>query len=336
MLAAERAKMLVERILGFSRSGLGDLVLVNVEAVVRETLELLEASLPVGIRLDPKLSAGNAAVMADPTYLHQVTMNLCTNAVQAMAHGGVLGIAVERRTLAEPRVLPRGSLAARDYVRLTVTDTGAGIPPAVLDRIFDPFFTTKSVGEGTGLGLSLVHGIIGDLGGAIDVSSTVGEGTRFDIWLPAAGEQALPADAAAHTLPRGNGEAVMIVDDEQPLVSLAEELIAQLGYEPVGYVSSAAALQTFRAAPHRFDVILTDESMPDLVGTEFARQIRELRPTIPIILMSGRAVAGLVDQAAELGVNEVLRKPLHGRDIAEALVRVLAPAIEIQEPVCQK
>ena len=336
MLAAERAKMLVERILGFSRSGLGDLVLVNVEAVVRETLELLEASLPVGIRLDPKLSAGNAAVMADPTFLLQVTMNLCTNAVQAMAHGGVLGIAVERRTLAEPRVLPRGSLAARDYVRLTVTDTGAGIPPAVLDRIFDPFFTTKSVGEGTGLGLSLVHGIIADLGGAIDVSSTVGEGTRFDIWLPAAGEQALPADAAAHTLPRGNGEAVMIVDDEQPLVSLAEELIAQLGYEPVGYVSSAAALQTFRAAPHRFDVILTDESMPDLVGTEFARQIRELRPTIPIILMSGRAVAGLVDQAAELGVNEVLRKPLHGRDIAEALVRVLAPPIEIQETVCQK
>jgi len=336
MLAAERAKMLVERILGFSRSGLSDLVLVNVEAVVRETLELLEASLPVGIRLDPRLSAGNAAVMADPTYLHQVTMNLCTNAVQAMAHGGVLGIAVERRTLAEPRVLPRGSLAAQDYVRLTVTDTGAGIPPAVLDRIFDPFFTTKSVGEGTGLGLSLVHGIIADLGGAIDVSSTVGEGTRFDIWLPAAGEQALPADAAAHTLPRGNGEAVMIVDDEQPLVALAEELIAQLGYEPAGYVSSTAALQTFRAAPHRFDVILTDESMPDLVGTEFARQIRELRPTIPIILMSGRAVAGLVDRAAELGVNEVLRKPLHGRDIAEALVRVLAPPIEIQETVCQK
>jgi CheY-like chemotaxis protein len=205
-----------------------------------------------------------------------------------------------------------------------------------LDRIFDPFFTTKSVGEGTGLGLSVVHGIIADLGGAIDVHSTVGEGTRFDIWLPAAGEQALPSDATVQTLPRGNGEAVMIVDDEPLLVALAEELIAQLGYEPVGYVSSAAALQTFRAAPHRFDIILTDESMPDLVGTEFASQIRQLRPTIPIILMSGRAVAGLVDRAAEMGVNEVLRKPLHGRDIAEALVRALAPAMEIQEPVCQK
>ena len=128
----------------------------------------------------------------------------------------------------------------------------------------------------------------------------------------------------------------MIVDDEQPLVALAEELIAQLGYEPLGYASSSAALQAFRAAPHRFDVILTDESMPDLVGTEFARQIRELRPAIPIILMSGHALAGLVTRAAELGVNEVLRKPLHGRDIADALVRVLQPAPEVLEPVCPK
>ena len=336
MLAAERAKMLVERILGFSRSGLGDLLLVNVEAVVRETIELLEASLPVGIRLDSRFQAGNAAVIADPTYLHQVAMNLCTNGVQAMDHGGVLGIAVERRTLTEPRHLPRGSLAAGDYVRLSVTDTGAGIPAAVLDRIFDPFFTTKRVGEGTGLGLSLVHGIITDLGGAIEVRSAVGVGTHFDIWLPAAGEEEIPAGEVAPTLPRGNGETVMIVDDEQTLVALAEELVAQSGYEPVGYVSSAAALQAFRAAPQRFDAILTDESMPDLVGTEFARHVRELRPTIPIILMSGRAVAELVNRADEVGVNEVLRKPLHGRHIAESLARVLAPEVKICEPACLK
>ncbi len=336
MLAAERAKMLVERILGFSRSGLGDLVLVNVEAVVRETIELLEASLPVGIRLRPQFAAGNAAVIADPTYLHQVTMNLCTNAVQAMSHGGELGIAVERHTLTEPRRLSRGSLAAGQYVRLRVTDTGAGIPPAVLDRIFDPFFTTKSVGEGTGLGLSLVHGIITDLGGAIDVTSTVGIGTCFDIWLPGAGEEAIPADQDTRALPRGSGETVMIVDDEKALVDLAEELVAQLGYEPVGFMSSAAALQAFRAAPHRFDVILTDEAMPDLVGTEFARQVRALRSSMPIILMSGHAVVGLAHRADELQVNEVLRKPLHGRDIAESLARVLALAAEMEEPVCPK
>jgi signal transduction histidine kinase/CheY-like chemotaxis protein len=336
MLAAERAKLLVERILGFSRSGLGDQMPVNVESVVRETLELLEASLPVGIRLEPKLQAGNAAVIGDPTYLHQVTMNLCTNAIQAMDTGGVLGVAVERRKLAQPRKPSRGSLAPGDYVRLTITDSGAGIPPTVLDRIFDPFFTTKNVGEGTGLGLSLVHGIVADLGGAIDVTSTLGQGTRFDIWLPAAGEEAIPARAAADAMPRGNGETIMIVDDEQALVSLAEELVAQLGYEPVGYVSSAAALQAFRMAPQRFDAIVTDEAMPDLTGTEFAGQIRDVRPSIPIILMSGHAVARLVNRATELGIGEVLRKPLHGSDLAGSLARVLAPAAATEEPACRK
>ncbi len=323
MHAAERAKLLVERILGFSRSGLGDQVLVNVQSVVNETLELLAASLPAGIRLETRLEAGNAGVIGDPTYLHQVTMNLCTNAVQAMERGGMLGVLMERAELRELKTLSRGSLAPGDYVRLTVTDTGGGIPPSVLDRIFDPFFTTKSVGEGTGLGLSLVHGIVVDLGGAIEVTSTVGRGTRFDIWLPVAGEAAVADVEHARMLPRGNGETVMIVDDEQPLVELAEEIVARLGYEPVGFVSSTSALQAFNGAPHRFDVVLTDEMMPDVAGTELARQIRVVRPSIPILLMSGRAVAPLVDRATEAGIREVLRKPLHARDIAESLARVL-------------
>jgi CheY-like chemotaxis protein len=325
MHAAERAKLLVERILGFSRSGLGDQVLVNVQSVVNETLDLLAASLPAGIRLEMRLEAGNAGVIGDPTYLHQVTMNLCTNAAQAMERGGVLGVAMERAQVREPKTLSRGSLAAGDYVRLTITDTGRGIPPAVLDRIFDPFFTTKSVGEGTGLGLSLVHGIVVDLGGAIEVTSTVGRGTRFDIWLPVAGEADVAGVEPARTLPRGNGETVMIVDDEQPLVELAEETMARLGYEPIGFVSSTAALQAFSAAPHRFDAVLTDEMMPDLAGTELARQIRAVRSSIPILLMTGRAVAPSVVRATETGINEVLRKPLHARDIAESLARVLGP-----------
>jgi PAS domain S-box-containing protein len=206
MHAAERAKILVERILGFSRSGLGDSVQVNVQAVVEETIELLEASLPTGIRIDSTLTAGTAAVLGDPTYLHQVTMNLCTNAIQAMDGGGVLEIGLERAELIEPRTLARGALPPGDYVRLTVADTGAGIPPAILERIFDPFFTTKKVGEGTGLGLSVVHGIIADLGGGIDVTSTVGQGTRIDIWLPVAGEAATPALEPSETLPHGHGE----------------------------------------------------------------------------------------------------------------------------------
>jgi PAS domain S-box-containing protein len=323
MNAAERAKLLVERILGFSRSGLGDRTAVNVQSVVRETLELLEASLPAAIRLDRELDAGDSAVMGDPTYLHQLTMNLCTNAVQAMDRGGTLRVGLERCEVHEGRTLLRGSLAALPYLRLTVSDQGGGIPPAILERMFDPFFTTKEVGEGTGLGLSLVHGIVTDLGGAIDVATRIGAGTTFEIWLPAIGGTLMPEAERSVTLPRGRGEAVMIVDDERSLVALAEETIAGLGYEPVGFESSVAALEAFQVSPQRFDLVLTDESMPDLIGTQLAREIRRIRPSIPIILMSGWGGAQLVKRAAELGVDEVLRKPLHRRELAESLSRVL-------------
>jgi PAS domain S-box-containing protein len=326
MHAAERAKLLVERILGFSRSGLGDSVAVNVQCVVEETLELLQASLPDTIRISTSLSAGTAAVMGDPTYLHQVTMNLCANAIQAMDRGGVLEVGLERTRIAQPRSLARGSLAPGEYVRLTIADSGAGIPAAILERIFDPFFTTKGVGEGTGLGLSVVHGIVADLGGGIDVSSRVGAGSRFAIWLPVAGEAPIPERVASAPLPRGNGETLMSVDDERPLVELAEETVAALGYEPVGFVSSRLALEAFRAAPERFDAVLTDESMPDLAGTEFVRQIRNLRASVPIMLMSGHGDALLAGRAAAAGVDEVLHKPLHRRDIAETLARLLKVA----------
>jgi signal transduction histidine kinase len=320
MHAAERAKALVERILGFSRSGLAERVPVNVQSVIEETLELLEASLPAHVHLDSRLEAGNAAVIGDTTHLHQLAMNLCTNALHAMEHGGVLGVVLERVELSQHQSLSRGTLSAGPYVRLIVSDTGTGIPPAVLERMFDPFFTTKNVGAGTGLGLSLVHGIVTDLGGAIDVTTKMAEGTRVEIWLPAAGETGKPAAAAVSELPRGSGETVMIVDDERPLVALAEETLADLAYEPVGFDSSSAALQAFLAEPQRFDLILTDETMPDLVGTALAREIRRVRPAVPIILMSGH---GGTQRAAAIGVNEVLSKPLQRRDLAESLARVL-------------
>jgi PAS domain S-box-containing protein len=323
MHATERAKMLVERILGFSRSGLGDREPVNVQSVVTETVELLEASLPAGIRLERKVDAGDAAVIGDATYLHQVVMNLCTNAIHAMARGGVLSVNLDRARLNESRTLSRGALGPGPYVRLIVADTGTGIPPAVLDRIFDPFFTTKEVGAGTGLGLSLVHGIVTDLGGAIDVKSRLGEGTEFEIWLPVAGEIAVPEFEPEQALPRGNGQIIMIVDDERPLVALAEEIIAQTGYEPIGFDSSTAALAAFRADPDRFDAVLTDEAMPDLTGTELAQSVRTLRPSIPILLMTGYSGGKLINQAAESVVTQVLRKPLRRRDLAESLARVL-------------
>jgi PAS domain S-box-containing protein len=324
MHATERAKMLVERILGFSRSGLGDREPVNVQGVIVETLDMLEASLPPGIRLETHIDAGNAAVMGDATYLHQVAMNLCTNAIHAMEqHGGMLRVRLELAQLQESLTLTRGSLVPGRHVRLTVDDTGPGIEAAVLDRIFDPFFTTKQVGEGTGLGLSVVHGIVTDLGGAIRLESALGKGTTFEIWLPVAGEISAPQVSADPALRRGNGEIIMIVDDERPLVELAEEIAAQVGYEPVGFSSSRAALDAFRAAPHRFDAVITDEAMPELTGIELARQIRGIRTALPVILMTGYGSDELMTEAARIGVGEVLRKPLRRADLADALARVL-------------
>jgi PAS domain S-box-containing protein len=323
MHAAERARLLVQGILGFSRSGLGERTAVNVQSVVGETLELLKASLPDRIRLESRIDAGDAAVIGDATYLHQVAMNLCTNALQAMEHGGVLGVTLERVDVNESRTLSRGTLGPGPYVRFAVSDTGSGIPPAVLERMFDPFFTTKSVGEGTGLGLSLVHGIVADLGGAIEVTTQDGLGTRFEIWLPVAGEIAAPVAEKEPTMPHGAGEGIMIVDDERALVDLAEEITAALGYEPVGFTSSDAALGAFQAAPQRFAVVLTDESMPDMSGTELAGEIRRIRPAVPIIVMSGFGGAQLANRAADVGVQAVLRKPLRARELADALARAL-------------
>jgi CheY-like chemotaxis protein len=189
--------------------------------------------------------------------------------------------------------------------------------------MFDPFFTTKGAGEGTGLGLSLVHSIVTDLGGAIDVRTTVGRGTTFTIWLPSVGEVTVRSAEVATELPRGHGQTVMIVDDEKPLVALAEEILAELGYEPVGFNTSRAALDAFREAPQRFDIVLTDETMPELLGTDLAREVRLLRPDIPIVLMSGYSGAPLDERARVVGVREVLRKPLQSKDIAECFERVL-------------
>jgi signal transduction histidine kinase/ActR/RegA family two-component response regulator len=323
MQAGGRAKALVERILAFSRSGVGDRVQVNVQAVVAETLELLSASLRPGIQLETRLAAGPAAIVGDPTQLHQVLMNLATNAMHAMPDGGVLSVMLERIDVTEPRRLSHGTLrGGYSYVQLSVSDTGTGIPAALIDRIFDPFFTTKGVGEGTGLGLALVHGIVADLGGAIDVVTTHDQGTTFTIWLPIDGEAKPIKRDVARELPTGAGQTILVVDDEHPLVALAEETLAELGYEAVGFDSSVAALAAFRASPARFDAVLTDETMPDLAGTDLVNLIRELRPDTPVVLMSGYAGARLLDRARTVGVTAVLRKPLQRRDIADTFGRI--------------
>ena len=323
MSAGQRAKALVERILAFSRSGLGDRVPVHVQSVVTEALDLLLPSLPAGITLTRTLAAGDTAVVGDPTQIHQVVMNLCTNAMQAMPHGGVLAVSLALRQQAVTLALSTGEIAAGGYVCLTVRDEGQGIEPGVVHRIFDPFFTTKGVGAGTGLGLSLVHGIVTDLGGGIDVSSLPGMGTTFAVWLPCSGRALAQAQADVQ-LPLGNGQHILLVDDEVALVHVGEEMLALLGYEAAGYTSSVEAFAAFAADPQRFDAVLTDETMPQLSGSQMALQMRRIRPELPIVLMSGYVGPAIAALARQSKVNEVLPKPLVSRDIARTLVRLFA------------
>jgi PAS domain S-box-containing protein len=321
--AGQRAKSLVERILAFSRSGMAERVPVHVQAVVEEALDAIAAAQPSGVRIERRLDAGDAGVLGDPTQIHQVVMNLCANAVQAMKGEGRLLIALDHVEIDAPLAVTTSTLQAGPYVRLAVSDSGAGIEPRLLERIFDPFFTTKEVGVGTGLGLSLVHGIVADLGGGIAVESRSGIGSSFTIHLPSLGLVAAPATGASAEVPRGDGQTVLLVDDEEPLVRLGEEMLAELGYEPLGFTSSAAALAALRAEPERFDAVLSDESMPGLTGSELAAEVHRLRPTLPIVLMSGYVSPALLAQARAAGVAEVLSKPLAACDIARALAAAL-------------
>ena len=244
MSAGMRAKSLVERILAFSRSGIGERVPVHVQSVVDEALDgnrRVAAAAACGSSATS--SAGDAAVLGDATQIHQVVMNLCANAVQAMRAGGTLVVTLQTTRLAEAQCVSTTQLAPGGYVTLAVRDTGTGIAPQVLERIFDPFFTTKDVGVGTGLGLSLVHGIVTDLGGGIDVDSRVGAGSTFTVYLPWHGS-AQAAAAQSEPIAGGSGETILLVDDEEALVRLGEEMMAELGYEPVGFTSSAAALES--------------------------------------------------------------------------------------------
>jgi len=323
MTAGERGRALVERILAFSRSGVGERVAVHAERVVGEALDLLAVKLPPGVDIKRQLRVGRAAVLGDPTQVHQVVMNLATNAIQAMTSGGTLRVSLESIKIDAARVAMVGTLDAGDYVILEVADTGVGIPADSLSRIFDPFFTTKEVGVGTGLGLSLVHGIVTELKGAIDVASTVGAGTVFTVYLPHAGDAESDREREELDAPRGNRQQVLIVDDEAPLVRLARETLEELGYLPVAFTSSVAALEAFRAEPERFDAVITDERMPVMSGSALIREIRGIRRAIPILLVSGYVGGEVTRRALESGANEVLKKPLSIRELATSLARIL-------------
>jgi CheY-like chemotaxis protein len=252
-----------------------------------------------------------------------VVMNLCSNAIQAMRAGGILRVTLETAELFAERALAHGALGAGAYMRLIVEDNGSGMDEVTLAHIFEPFFTTKDVGQGTGLGLSLVYGIITDLGGAIDVKSAPGQGTTFTIYLPRSEILIATTQSQPAAPPRGHGERILLIDDEVPVLAAATDVLLRLGYEAVSFSDSRAALAAFEAAPEGFDVVVTDEVMPGLTGTGLARELRHHRPDLPIVLVSGYDGAMLTRDALAAGVSELLTKPLQSREIATTLARVL-------------
>ena len=326
--AALRGKGVVERILAFSRGGSRPAAVFALEPVVEQTLSLLAATLPAGVHIERQLQAPGACVRGDPAALFEAVMNLCTNARLAMPSQGVLGIRIQRRLLAEARELSHGSVAPGRWVVLEVSDTGEGMSPQTMERLFEPFFTTRGH-QGTGLGLAVVHGVVQDMGGAIDVQSRPRAGSRFSLWLPDVPApptiEAVPAPAAGE-VPHGEGQAVLVVDDEAALVALAEESLAELGYEPVGFTDAEAALAEVTADPRRFDLVLTDEVMPGMNGTTLASRLRSLRPELPVLLMSGFGGAQLQQRATAAGIRRVLSKPLERTELARAIAAALEGA----------
>ena len=319
--AGLRAKQVVQQLLAFSRQSPPVREPVQLDQIIREALTFLRASLPSTITLQYHGKPDDGPVLADPAQIHQVMMHLGANAADAMREqGGRLEVSLDTVQMpAETADMP--CLAPGAYVRLRVQDTGCGIPPEVQERIFEPFFTTKDVGEGTGLGLATVHGIILGHGGTITVSSRRGRGTTFTIYLPLRERMAAPATPPSQALPHEQG-CVLMVDDEAMLVQLGCAQLERLGYEAVGCTNSHVALETFRAAPTRFDLVITDSIMPGMTGVTLAHELQRLRPNIPIILCSGSHESLDCTHTPAPGIAAILPKPWSPQELAHTIQRV--------------
>jgi CheY-like chemotaxis protein len=262
-------------------------------------------------------------VRGDATQLQQVVMNLCTNAAHAMDGHGTIDVGLDVVTFAQEQPLSHGILAPGRYVRLAVADRGHGMDPATLEHIFEPFFTTKPAGSGTGLGLATVHGIVADHGGALNVHSRPGIGSRFEAYVAAMDTVDVTVEQAAPLPPPGHGETILLVEDDRPLMLLGEEMLAALGYEPVGFDDGRQALAAFTADPDRFDLVLTDAIMPGIAGADLASAVHRMRPALPIILVTGHGSPLGGERLRAAGIREVLAKPLLSADLARALARHL-------------
>ncbi|CAB1056839.1 multi-sensor hybrid histidine kinase [Olavius sp. associated proteobacterium Delta 1] len=329
--AGGRAKELVQQILTYSRQREREMQPVKINLVVNEALKLLRASLPSTIQINNDIKS-NLAVMSDPTNIHQVVMNLCTNAGHAMQeNGGLLAVGLMDVDIDADFAKRHLGLNPGKYVRLTVSDTGHGMSPEVIERIFDPFFSTKNKGEGTGMGLSVVHGIVKSHGGTLTVDSTPGQGSVFKAFFPAIESEWVPDSEHADLMVTGT-ESILFVDDEAFQADIAKQMLSRLGYRLTTRTSSVEALELFMQSPEKFDLVISDMTMPHMTGDVLARELISIRPDIPIIVCTGYSDRINTDIASDIGIRELVMKPVVIKDIAQCIRRVLDADIDQSDP----
>ena len=321
--AGHRAKDLVKQILAFSRKSEQDKKIIFLTPIIKEVLKLLRASLPTTIEIRQNIEPNLDAIFADPTQIHQVMMNLCTNSAHAMGDkGGILEINLHNSNLDTKAAARYPELNPGPYVKLSVSDTGCGMDFATLQRIFDPYFTTKEQDKGTGMGLAVVHGIVKGHGGSIHVESAVAEGTRFDILFPVVKRQATSETEELKALPTGN-ETILCVDDEQSLIELGKNMLKKLGYRVEARTLPVEAIELFKAAPDTFDLVISDMTMPAMTGVSLAKKLMQIRPQIPVIICTGYSEQIDESRAKELGIRGFLMKPFTIRELSKTVRKVL-------------
>ena len=319
--AGIRGRELVKHMLTFSRQTKQEKKPLSLSSIVKETTKLLRPSIPSTISIRVNVKSESGLVLADPIQVQQVVMNLCTNSAHAMREkGGILDV-----ELSDFRASPSGGnphgIKPGLYMKLTVRDTGTGIPPDIIGKIFDPFFTTKKTGEGTGLGLSVIDGIIKQHDGYIAVESEPGKGSAFTVYLSKVAEAAPTGRAGEDAIPRGH-ETILFVDDEEALAEMGHDLLEELGYHVTVRTGSKDALGTFSADPAFYDLVITDQTMPDMTGVELAKEILALRPGMPVILCTGFSHLVDADQARAAGIRGFALKPLTKAEIAKTIRKV--------------
>jgi PAS domain S-box-containing protein len=323
--ASKRAAALVHQILTFSRAPEQERSVMHLKTVVKEAAVMLRSVLPRSVEIRTLFAPHSSAVLADSGQIQQVIMNLATNGAYAMKErGGVLEISLDQFEVDEEFIARNPDLQPGPHVRLTVSDTGQGMDTATLERIFEPFFTTKPQGEGTGLGLSVVHGIVKGHQAAINVYSEIGRGTSFKIYFPAAiGTEHAGHERQLSPIPHGDGEHILLIDDEPSLVECGQRMLQRLGYRVTAVQSAGEALDLIRGGSHEFDCILTDLDMPEITGISLARECRGLLPEIPVILMSGYWGVTSPDLLRSHGIHDLVLKPFTPHSLAEAVRRAL-------------